>query len=83
MSNQNLLRKEQKQEWYQRNKERILEKQRSSERRRETQREWYLKNRKQCIERAIKWGKSNPEARELIVHRYTHKKSTQKKALQW
>ena len=83
MSSQNLLRKVQKQEWYQRNKERILEKQRNSEHRRETQKEWYLKNRKQCIERSIKWGKSNPEARELIVHRYTHKKSTQKKALQW
>ena len=83
MSNQNQLRKEQKQEWYQRNKERILEKQRSSERRREIQREWYLKNRKQCIERSIEWGKSNPEARKLIVHRYTHKKHTQKKALQW
>ena len=83
MSNQNQLRKEQKQEWYQRNKERILEKQRNSERRRKIQGEWYLKNRKQCIERAIKWGKSNPEARELIVHRYTHKKGTQKKALQW
>ena len=83
MSNQNQLRKEQKQEWYQRNKERILEKQRNSKRRQKIQREWYLKNRKQCIERSIKWGKSNPEARELIVHRYTHKKSTQKKALQW
>ena len=83
MSSQNVLRKVQKQEWYQRNKERILEKQRNSERRREIQREWYLKNRKQCIERSIKWGKSNPEARELIVHRYTHKKHTQKKALQW
>ena len=83
MSNQNQLRKEQKQEWYQRNKERILEKQRNSERRQEIQREWYLKNREQCIERSIKWGKSNPEARELIVHRYTYKKHTQKKALQW
>ena len=83
MSSQNLLRKVQKQEWYQRNKERILEKQRNSKRKKETQREWYLKNRKQCIERSIKWGKSNPEARELIVHRYTHKKHTQKKALQW
>jgi len=83
MSSQNQLRKEQKQEWYQRNKERILEQQKNSNRKKETQREWYLKNRKQCIERAIKWGKSNPEARELIVHRYTHKKHTQKKALQW
>ena len=83
MSSQNLLRKVQKQEWYQRNKERILEQQKNSKRKKETQREWYLKNRKRCIERSIKWGKSNPEARELIVHRYTHKKSTQKKALQW
>ena len=83
MSSQNLLRKVQKQEWYQRNKERILEKQRNSKRKKETQREWYLKNRKRCIERSIKWGKSNPEARELIVHRYTHKKHTQKKELQW
>ena len=83
MSSQNLLRKVQKQEWYQRNKERILEQQRNSKRKKETQREWYLKNRKQCIERSIKWGKSNPEARELIVHRYTHKKHTQKRALQW
>ena len=83
MSSQNVLRKVQKQEWYQRNKERILEKEKNSKRKKETQREWYLKNRKQCIERSIKWGKSNPEARELIVHRYTHKKSTQKKALQW
>ena len=83
MSSQNVLRKVQKQEWYQRNKERILEKEKNSKRKKETQREWYLKNRKQCIERAIKWGKSNPEARELIVHRYTHKKHTQKKALQW
>ncbi len=83
MSSQNLLRKVQKQEWYQRNKERILEQQRNSKRKKETQREWYLKNRKQCIERSIKWGKSNPEARELIVHRYTHKKHTQKKELQW
>ena len=83
MSSQNLLRKVQKQEWYQRNKERILEQQKNSKRKKETQREWYLKNRKRCIERSIKWGKSNPEAREVIVHRYTHKKSTQKKALQW
>ena len=83
MSSQNLLRKVQKQEWYQRNKERILEQQKNSKRKKETQREWYLKNRKRCIERSIKWGKSNPEARELIVHRYTHKKHTQKKALQW
>ena len=83
MSSQNLLKKVQKQEWYQRNKERILEQQKNSKRKKETQREWYLKNRKRCIERSIKWGKSNPEARELIVHRYTHKKSTQKKALQW
>ena len=83
MSNQNQLRKEQKQEWYQRKKKRILEKQRNSKRRQKIQREWYLKNRKQCIERSIKWGKSNPEARELIIHRYTHKKHTQKKALQW
>ena len=83
MSSQNQLRKVQKQEWYQRNKERILEKEKNSERKKETQREWYLKNRKRCIERSIKWTKSNPEARELIVHRYTHKKHTQNKELQW
>ena len=83
MSSQNLLRKVQKQEWYQRNKERILEQQRNSKRKKETQREWYLKNRKRCIERSIEWGKSNPEARELIVHRFSHKKYTQEKALQW
>ena len=83
MSSQNVLRKEQKQEWYQRNKERILEKQRNSKRRREIQRKWYMKHKEICIERAIKWSKSNPEARELIVHRYTHKKHTQKKELQW
>ena len=51
MSSQNVLRKVQKQEWYQRNKERILEKEKNSKRKKETQREWYLKNRKQCIER--------------------------------
>ena len=45
MSSQNQLRKEQKQEWYQHNKERILEKERNSERKKETQREWYLKNK--------------------------------------
>ena len=80
MSSQNQLRKEQKQEWYQCNKERILEKEKNSERKKETQRKWYLKNREQCIERAIKWSKSNPDARGLIVHRYKH---TQKKELQW
>jgi len=42
-----------------------------------------MKHKEICIERAIKWSKSNPEARELIVHRYTHKKHTQKKELQW
>ncbi len=83
MSSQNLLRKVQKQEWYQRNKERILEQQRNSERKKETQREWYLKNREQCIKRAIKGSKSSPVARELIVHRFSHKKYTQEKALQW
>ena len=83
MSSQNQLRKEQKQEWYQHNKERILEKERNSERKKETQREWYLKNKEKCIERSIKWSKTNPEARELIVHRYTHKKYSQKKELQW
>ena len=83
MSSQNVLRKEQKQEWYQRNKERILEQQRNSKRKKETQRGWYLKNKKKCIERAIEWGKSNPEARKLIVHRYIHKKHTQNKELQW
>lgn len=83
MSSQNQLRKVQKQEWYQRNKERILEKEKNNVRKKETQREWYLKNREQCIKRAIKWSKSNPEARELIVHRFSHKKYTQEKALQW
>ena len=83
MSSQNQLRKVQKQEWYQRNKERILEKEKNNVRKKETQRVWYLKNKEKCIERAIKWGKSNPEARELIVHRYTHKKHSQKKELQW
>jgi hypothetical protein len=60
-----------------------LEKEKNSERKKETQREWYLKNKEKCIERSIKWSRSNPEARELIVHRYTHKKHTQNKELQW
>ena len=50
MSSQNQLRKEQKQEWYQHNKERILEKEKNSERKKETQREWYLKNKEKCID---------------------------------
>ncbi len=83
MSSQNQLRKVQKQEWYQRNKERILEKEKNNVRKKETQRVWYLKNKEKCIERAVKWSKSNPEARELIIHRYTHKKHSQKKELRW
>ena len=77
------LRRQQKRDWYHKNKERVLEQQKESDSKKRNQKEWYLNNRKLCIDRAKKWNKTNSEARKLIVHRYTHKKYTQRNVQQW
>ena len=73
---QNQKIKSQKRDWYHRNKEKVLEQQKSSESKMRSQREWYQNNKELCIDRARKWTENNPTARKLIVQRYTLKKSS-------
>ena len=68
--NQNIIRKRQKREWYHRNKEAVLEQQKSSEKKKKSQKKWYKNNKEKCITRAKQWTKNNPTARKLIMERH-------------
>jgi len=78
--NQNIQRKKQKRDWYHRNKEAVLEQQKSSENKKKSQKEWYKKNKEKCITRAKMWNKENSGARKLIVERHKHRKGS---SCQW
>ena len=68
--------KQQKREWYYRNRKSVLKQQKTSEKKKEYLREWYLKNRDQRIQKSLKWTKENPEKRHLAVKKYTLKNSS-------
>ena len=63
--------KQQKREWYNRNKKKVLKQQKTSEKKKEYLREWYLKNRDEKIQKSLKWTKENPEKRQFAVKKYT------------
>ena len=80
LMNQNTQRKRQKREWYHRNKEAVLEQQKSSEKKKKSQKEWYKKNKEKCITRSKMWNKENTGARKLVVERHKHRKGN---SCQW
>ena len=63
-------RKRQKREWYERNREKVLEQQKNSDKKKTSQREWYVNNRDKIIENAKRWNNTNVGARKLIIERY-------------
>ena len=71
--------KQQKREWYYRNKKSVLKQQKKSVERKESKREWYEKNKSMCIQNATKWKKENPEKLKLHIQKYVHKNSAQTK----
>jgi len=69
--------KQQKREWYYRNKKSVLKQQKKSEERKESKKEWYGRNKKECIQSATKWIKENPEKRQLHIRNYVIKNSAE------
>ena len=67
-------RKQQKREWYHRNRDKVLEQQKNSIGKKELQKEWYANNKEECIERAKQWNSENLGARKLITNRYLKRK---------
>ena len=67
--------KQQKREWYYRNRKSVLKQQKTSEKKNEYLREWYLKNRDQRIQKSLKWTQENPEQRQLHIQKYVLKNS--------
>ncbi len=68
--------KQQKREWYYRNRKSVLKQQKTSEKKKEYQKEWYLKNRTECIGKSREWILNHPTERMLIVQRYVQNKSS-------
>ena len=66
--------RQQKREWYHRNKDKVLEQQKNSEKKKESQKMWYSNNKENCIERAKVWNRENVGARKLIIYRYIKRK---------
>ena len=71
--------KQQKREWYKRNKKSVLKQQKTSVERKESKREWYLKNKDDQIQKSLKWTKENPESRKQHLQKYVQKNSAQTK----
>ena len=71
--------KQQKREWYNRNKKKVLKQQKTSEKKKEYLREWYLKNRDQRIQKSLKWTEENPDQRRLHIQKYVQKNSAKTK----
>ena len=67
--------KQQKREWYYRNRKKVLKQQKTSSERKETKKEWYERNKKECIQNAIEWVKDNPAQRQVHVQKYVLKNS--------
>ena len=70
-------RNRQKREWYERNREKVLEQQKNSEQKKENQKEWYVNNKDRVIEKSKRWNKINMGARKLIIDRYQKGKECQ------
>ena len=58
--------KQQKREWYHKNKKKVLKQQKTSEKKKEYLKEWYQKNRYECIKKSLKWTEENREQRRLL-----------------
>ena len=71
--------KQQKREWYKRNKKKVLKQQKTSEKKKEYLREWYLKNKDEKIQKSLKWTEENPESRKIHVNKYVQKNSAKTK----
>ena len=67
--------KQQKREWYYRNRKSVLKQQKKSEERKESKREWYQRNKSECIQSATNWIKENPIQRQIHIQKYVHKNS--------
>ena len=67
-------RKQQKREWYHRNREKVLEQQKNSVNKKVSQKVWYTNNKEKRIERAKQWNRENLGARRLIINRYHQRK---------
>ena len=59
--------KQQKREWYYRNRKSVLKQQKKSEERKESKKEWYEKNREVCIAKSLYWNIQNPIQRKSTV----------------
>ena len=64
----------QKREWYYRNKDKVLEQQKNSEKKKVSQKLGYSNNKESCIKRAKVWNRENVGARKLINDRYIKRK---------
>ena len=71
--------KQQKRDWYYRNRKKVLKQQKTNLQRKETKKEWYARNKKECIQNAIEWIKDNPEQRQLHIQKYVQKNSAKTK----
>ena len=71
--------KQQKREWYYRNRKSVLRQQKKSEERKESKKEWYEKNREVCIAKSLDWNMQNPIQRKSTVQKYTHRNSARTK----
>ena len=61
--------KQQKREWYYRNRKSVLKQQKKSEERKESKREWYEKNREVCIAKSLDWNIQNLIQRKSTVQK--------------
>ena len=59
--------KQQKREWYYRNRKSVLKQQKKSKDRKESKKEWYEKNREVCIAKSLDWNIQNPIQRKSTV----------------
>ena len=64
--------KQQKREWYYRNRKSVLRQQKKSEERKESKKEWYEKNREVCIAKSLDWNiqnpsKENPQSKNILI----------------
>ena len=71
--------KQQKREWYYRNRKSVLKQQKKSEERKLSKRNWYIKNREDCIAKSLEWNQQNSTQRKEIVQKYTFRNSAKTK----
>ena len=71
--------KQQKREWYYRNRKSVLRQQKKSEERKLSKRNWYIKNREECVAKSLEWNQQNSNQRKEIVQNYTYRNSARTK----